>query len=146
MICLVTHFLYADDLVLTVKDRIYLQAQLNALNRFSRSLKMEMNMDKSKVMVMQKQKSRATARKNSRWRIGDNEIKECASYKDLGVTNRTITLISQSSKILLKISAKRLAMKLNEEISEEQASFRPGKGTRDQIMNLKMVLEKSTER
>ena len=60
--------------------------------------------------------------------------------------NRTIILISHSNKILLKIIAKRLAMKLNEEISEEQAGFRPGKGTRDQVMNLKMVLEKNRER
>ena len=55
--------LYADDLVLLAKDRIDLQAQLNALDRFSRSLKMKVNMDKSKVMVMQKQKSRANAKK-----------------------------------------------------------------------------------
>ena len=60
--------------------------------------------------------------------------------------NRTISLTSHSSKILLKIIAKRLAIKLNEEISEEHAGFRPGKGTRDQIMNLKMVLEKNRER
>ena len=46
--------LYADDLVLIAKDGIDLQTQLNALDRFSRSLKMEVNMDKSKVMVMQK--------------------------------------------------------------------------------------------
>ena len=50
--------------------------------------------------------------------------------------NRIISLISHSSKILLKIIAKRLAMKLNEEISEEQAGFRTGKGTRNKIMNL----------
>ena len=43
-------------------------------------------MDKSKVMVMQKQKSRANAKKSIPWRIGDNEVKECASYKYLGVT------------------------------------------------------------
>ena len=55
--------LYADDLVLIAKDRIDLQAQSNALDRFSRSLKMEVNMGKSKVMVMQKQKSRAKAKK-----------------------------------------------------------------------------------
>ena len=60
--------------------------------------------------------------------------------------NIKIPLISHSSKILLKIIAKRLAIKLNEEISEEQAGFRPGKGTIDQIMNLKMVLEKNRER
>ena len=60
--------------------------------------------------------------------------------------NRTISLTSHSSKTLLKIIAKRLAIKLNEEISEEQAGFRPGKGTRDQIMNINMVLEKNRER
>ena len=46
----------------------------------------------------------------------------------------------------MKTFAKRLAIKLNEEISEEQAGFLPGKGTRDQIMNLKMVLEENRER
>ena len=60
--------------------------------------------------------------------------------------NRTISLVSHISKILLKIIAKRLAMKLNEEIWGEQEGFRPGKDTRDQIMNLKMVLEKNRER
>ena len=60
--------------------------------------------------------------------------------------NRTISLISHSSKILLKIIAMRMASKLSKEIAEEQAGFRPGKGTRDQIMNLKMILEKNRER
>ena len=78
--------LYADDLVLLAKDRIDLQAQLNALDRFSRSLKMEVNMGKSKVMVMQKQKSHAKAKKSIPWRIGDNEVKECAAYTYLGLT------------------------------------------------------------
>ena len=35
--------------------------------------------------------------------------------------------------------------RLNSEIAEEQAGFRPGKGTRDQILSLKMLLEKSRE-
>ena len=39
-----------------------------------------------------------------------------------------------------------MAIKLNEEIAEEQAGFRPGKGTRDQIMNLKIIVEKNRER
>jgi len=39
-----------------------------------------------------------------------------------------------------------MASKLSKEIAEEQAGFRPGKGTRDQIMNLKMILEKNRER
>ena len=42
----------------------------------------------------------------------------------------------------MKIIGKRMAIKLNEEIAEEQAGFHSGKGTRDQIMNLKMTMEK----
>ena len=68
------------------------------------------------------------------------------SDDSLQCCNNRISLKSHSSKILLKIIAKLLAIKLNEEISEEQAGFRPGKGTRDQIINLKMVLEKNRER
>ncbi|XP_063600662.1 uncharacterized protein LOC134776840 [Penaeus indicus] len=60
--------------------------------------------------------------------------------------NRTFFLISHSSKMLLKIIAKQMTSKLNEETAKEQAGFRPGKGTRDQIMNLKMILEKNRER
>ena len=39
-----------------------------------------------------------------------------------------------------------MTIKLNKEIAEEQAGFRPEKGTRDQIINLKMILEKNRER
>ena len=35
--------------------------------------------------------------------------------------------------------------KLKEEISDEQAGFRSGMSTRDQILNLKMVIEKNRE-
>ena len=59
--------------------------------------------------------------------------------------NRTIALISHCSRILLKIVAGRVKVKLEDEISEEQAGFRPGKSTRDQVLNLKMVIEKNRE-
>ncbi|MCT5353383.1 reverse transcriptase family protein [Pseudomonas aeruginosa] len=59
--------------------------------------------------------------------------------------NRTIALISHSSKILLKIIAERMKLKLREEIADEQAGFRPGKGTRNQILNLKLIIEKNRE-
>ena len=36
--------------------------------------------------------------------------------------------------------------KMEEEIAEEQCGFVPGKGTRDQILNLKLVIEKNKER
>ena len=59
--------------------------------------------------------------------------------------NRKIALINHCSKILLKIIASRMQTKLKEEISEEQSGFRSGMGTRDQILNLKMVIEKNIE-
>ncbi len=48
--------LYADDLVLMARDKKDLQSQLDALDSFSKSLKMEVNMDKSKVMIVRKSK------------------------------------------------------------------------------------------
>ena len=38
-----------------------------------------------------------------------------------------------------------MKLKLREEIADEQAGFRPGKGTRNQIVNLKLVIEKNRE-
>ena len=55
---------------------------------------------------------------------------------------RTIALISHASKILLSIILKRMEEKLNVEIPEEQAGFRKGRGTSDQIFNLQMLLQK----
>ena len=49
--------LYADDLVWIAKDRKDLQSQLDALEKFSKSLKVEVNMEKTRVMLIQKQKS-----------------------------------------------------------------------------------------
>ena len=79
-------FLYADDLVLLAKNRKDLQSQLDTLDKFSKSLKMEVNLDKTKVMFIQKQKSRAKSKRNKPWKIGDKELKECTSNKYLGVT------------------------------------------------------------
>ena len=77
--------LYADDLVLIARDRKDLQSQLNALDKFLKSLKMGVNMDKTRVMIIQKQKSRAKSTKNKTWKIGDKEVNECVSYKYLYV-------------------------------------------------------------
>ena len=57
--------------------------------------------------------------------------------------NRTIALISHCSKILLKIISNRMKPKMEEEINETQAGFRTGAGTRNQILNLKLIIEKN---
>ena len=63
------------------------------------------------------------------------QLKDCANY-------RTISLISHASKILLRIIIKRMKNKLDQEISSMQAGFREGRGTRDQIVNIRIVMEK----
>ena len=62
--------------------------------------------------------------------------KECSSY-------RTIALISQASKVMLKILQARLQQYVNRELPDVQAGFRKGRGTRDQIANIHWIMEKA---
>ena len=67
--------------------------------------------------------------------------KECSNY-------HTIVLISHASKVMLKILQARLQQYVNRELPDVQAGFRKGRGTRDQIANIrwirksKIILEK----
>ena len=53
-----------------------------------------------------------------------------------------IALISQTSKVMLKILQARLQQYMNCEIPDVQAGFRKGRGTRDQIANIHWIIEK----
>ena len=44
---------------------------------------------------------------------------------------------------MLKILQARLQQYMNEEISDVQAGFRKGRGTRDQIANIRQIIEKA---
>ena len=55
---------------------------------------------------------------------------------------RTISLISHSSKVMLKVILKRLKHQAEEIIAEEQAWFRAGRSTTEQIFNLRILCEK----
>ena len=57
----------------------------------------------------------------------------------------TIALISHGSKDTLKILQARLQQYMNCELPDVQASFRKGRGTRDQIANIRWILEKARE-
>ena len=58
---------------------------------------------------------------------------------------RTIALISQASKVMLKILQARLQQYVNCELPDVQAGFRKGRGTRDQIANIHWIMEKARE-
>ena len=64
--------------------------------------------------------------------------KECSNY-------RTIALISHASKVMVKILQARLQQYVNRELPDIQAGFRKGRGTRDQIANIRWIIEKATE-
>ena len=57
----------------------------------------------------------------------------------------TIALISQASKVMLKILQTRLQQQLNQELQDVQAGFRKGRETRDQTANIHWIIEKTRE-
>ena len=64
--------------------------------------------------------------------------KECSDY-------HTVALISHASKVMLKILQPRLQPYVNRELPDVQAGFRKGRGTRDQIANIRWIMEKARE-
>jgi len=68
----------------------------------------------------------------------EGDFKLCANY-------RTIALVSHASKMLLRIILERIRVKTETEIADEQVGFRQGKGTRDQITNLRILMHKARE-
>ena len=61
--------------------------------------------------------------------------KNCQNY-------HTVALISHASKVMLKILQARLQQYVNRELPDVQAGFRKGRGTRDQIANIRWITEK----
>ena len=55
----------------------------------------------------------------------------------------TIALISHPSKVMLKILQARLQQYENCELLDIQAGFRKGRGTRDQIANIRWIMQKA---
>ena len=64
--------------------------------------------------------------------------KECSNY-------RTIVLISHTHRVMLKIFQARLQQYMNHELPDVQGGFRKGTGTRDQIANIRWIIEKPRE-
>ena len=55
---------------------------------------------------------------------------------------QTIALISHASKVIFKILQARLQQYVNCELPNVQAGFRIGRGTRDQIANIRWIMRK----
>ena len=57
----------------------------------------------------------------------------------------TIALISHTSKVMLTILQAMLQQYVNRERPDVQAGFRKGRGTRDQIANIRWIMEKARQ-
>ena len=57
----------------------------------------------------------------------------------------TIALISHASRVMLKIIQARLQQYVNHELPDVQDGFKKGRGTRDQIANIRWIMEKARE-
>ena len=57
----------------------------------------------------------------------------------------TQVLISHTSKVMLKILQAKVQQYVNCELPDVQAGFRKGRETRDQIANIRWVIEKTRE-
>ena len=64
--------------------------------------------------------------------------KACSNY-------HTFVLISYASKVMHKILQAKLQQYMNCELLDVQAGFRKGRGTRDQIANIRWIMEKARE-
>ena len=62
--------------------------------------------------------------------------KECSNY-------HTITLISHTSKVMLKILQAKFQQNMNQKLPDVQTGFRKGRGTRDQIANICWIRERA---
>ena len=62
--------------------------------------------------------------------------KECSNY-------HTNALISDASKVMLKILQARLQQYMKHELPDVQAGFRKGRETRDQIANICWIIKKA---
>ena len=68
----------------------------------------------------------------------ERQCKECSNYC-------TIALISHTGKVMLKILQARLQQYVNRKLPDIQAGFRKGRGTRDQIANIRWIIKKARE-
>ena len=64
------------------------------------------------------------------------DAKKCSNYC-------TTAFISHASKVMLKILQARLQQYINSELPDVQGGFRKGRGTRDQIVNIRWITEKA---
>ena len=76
---------------------------------------------------------------NEYWapKVAENSVNKLLSLR------YSLALISHISKVMLKILQARLQQYMNREVPDVKAGFRKGRGTGDQIANIRWIIEKA---
>ena len=78
-------------------------------------------------------------------RTGKGQFSFHSQRKAMTKNYHRVALISHSSKEMLKILQPRLQQYIGRELPDVQAGFRKGRGTRDQIANIRWIIAKARE-
>ena len=68
-----------------------------------------------------------------------------AVSENIQITAQLHSFQMLAKKVMLKIVQARLQQYVNQEVSDVQAGFRKGRGSRDQIANIHWIIEKTRE-
>ena len=80
---------------------------------------------------------------NSGHRTGKDQLSFQSQRKALLKNVQTTALISHASKVMLKILQANLQQYVNHELPDVQTGFRKGRRTRDQITNIRWIIQKA---
>lgn len=117
---LVSHLLWADDLILLALDPITLQKQLDSLSDFCHQWGIEINTDKTKLI---KFNSKFDLHSPRRFNIGKHNLKEVESYCYLGIEIHKSGSFSVARSELKK-KAMRSMYGLKSTVNKSKLSFR----------------------
>ena len=78
-------------------------------------------------------------------RTGKGQFSFQSPWRAMPKNVQTTTIFSHTKKVMLKILQARLQQYVNSGLPDVQAGFRKGRGTRDQIANIRWIIEKTRE-
>ena len=117
---LVSHLLWADDLIILALDPATLQKQLNELNEFCKEWGIEINADKTKLIRFNSKYENAC---DNKFKIGNYTLKEVDSYCYLGMDIHKSGSFAPA-RTSLKNKAMRALYSLKGTVNKSKLSFR----------------------
>ena len=119
---IVSHLLWADDLILLALDPQTFQKQLDTLNKFCLEWGIEINADKTKLMKFNARYENRNHMSNA-FKIGNHEIEEVSSYCYLGIDVHNSGSFSLA-RAQLKKKAMRALYGIKRSVNKSKLSFR----------------------